>query len=155
MKSNHLLHSQYFLLLKGIQPSGGGADNSQLVRFLGLNSLNQPEAKTHPTHFSSTPPLGLTSLAASPQSPHCSLCFLFSMVLTSQDIFKKDCIHLFLETGEGREKERERNITVRDSDPVIGCLSHAPNRGPGPQPRHVPSPESTATLRFPGRRSDH
>ena len=38
------------------------------------------------------------------------------MVLTSQDIFKKDCIHLFLETGEGREKERERNITVRDSD---------------------------------------
>ena len=30
--------------------------------------------------------------------------------------------------GEGREKERERNF---------GCLLHAPNRGPGPQPRHV------------------
>ena len=35
-----------------------------------------------------------------------------------------------LERGEGREKERERNI--------YGCLSHIPNRGPNLQPRHVP-----------------
>ena len=44
----------------------------------------------------------------------------------------KDFIHLFLERGEGREEERERNINV--------CLplSHAPQWGLGPQPRHVP-----------------
>ena len=38
---------------------------------------------------------------------------------------------MFLERGEGREKERERNIHV-------GCLSHTPFWGPGLQPRHVP-----------------
>ena len=30
----------------------------------------------------------------------------------SWGFFKKDFIYLFLETGEGREKERERNISV-------------------------------------------
>ena len=33
----------------------------------------------------------------------------------------------FLESGEGREKERERSINVQDI--LIRCLSHAPNRG--------------------------
>ena len=42
--------------------------------------------------------------------------------------FKK--IYLFLERGERREKERERNI---DWLP----LTH-PNRRPGPKSRHVP-----------------
>ena len=44
---------------------------------------------------------------------------------------KKDFIYLFLERGEGREKERERNISV--------WLSlHAPEWGLGPQARHAP-----------------
>ena len=30
----------------------------------------------------------------------------------SQEIFFKDFIYLFLERGEGREKEREKNINV-------------------------------------------
>ena len=45
-------------------------------------------------------------------------------------IFFKDFIYLFLEKGEGREKERETSM--------CGCLSCTPNWGPGPQPRHVP-----------------
>ena len=39
--------------------------------------------------------------------------------------------YLFLERGEGREKELERNI-------MCDCLLHAPTWGPGPKPRHVP-----------------
>ena len=30
-------------------------------------------------------------------------------------IFKNDFIYLFLERGEGREKEKERNISVREN----------------------------------------
>ena len=50
---------------------------------------------------------------------------------------KKYFTYLFLERGEEREKEEERNINVRE-DTSISCLSHAPSWGPGPQPRHVP-----------------
>ena len=44
--------------------------------------------------------------------------------------FLKDFIYLFLERGEGKEKERDTSM--------CGCLSHAPYWGPGPQPRRVP-----------------
>ena len=50
--------------------------------------------------------------------------------------FKKYFIYLFLEHGEGREKERERETTM------CGCLLRAPHWGPGLQPRHVPDWES-------------
>ena len=47
--------------------------------------------------------------------------------------FFKDFIYLFLERGkEGREKHQCASETL------IGCLSQAPNPGPGLQPRHVP-----------------
>ena len=38
-------------------------------------------------------------------------------------------IYLFLERGEGREKERKTSM--------CGCISWTPYWGPGPQPRHV------------------
>ena len=44
--------------------------------------------------------------------------------------FLKDFIYLFLERGEGRERGRDTSM--------CDCLSHAPNLGPGLQPRHVP-----------------
>ena len=44
--------------------------------------------------------------------------------------FFKDCIYLFLERGEGREKEGRRNINV--------WLPFVHPQPPGPQPRHVP-----------------
>ena len=47
-------------------------------------------------------------------------------------LFKKDFIYLFLDRGEGREKEMERKKSMR------GCLLCAPHWGPGLQPRHVP-----------------
>ena len=50
---------------------------------------------------------------------------------TSLPILFKDFSYLFLERGEGREKERERNI-------MRGRLSCGPHWGPGLQPRHVP-----------------
>ena len=43
--------------------------------------------------------------------------------------FFKDVIYLFLERGERRERGRETS--------VCGCLSSAPNWGPGLQPKHV------------------
>ena len=43
--------------------------------------------------------------------------------------FKKDFIYLFLERGEGREKERER---------MCGCFLYNPCWEPGSQPRPVP-----------------
>ena len=45
--------------------------------------------------------------------------------------FLKDFIYLFVERGERREKERERNITVWL--PLV-----RPLWGPGLKPRHVP-----------------
>ena len=42
----------------------------------------------------------------------------------------------FFKRGKEIKKETERNIDVREKH--ISCLSHAPNQGPGPQPRHVP-----------------
>ena len=60
--------------------------------------------------------------------------------------FFKDFIYSFLERGEEREKERERNITV----------SSAPYWGPGLQPRHAPWPGiELATLWFAALRSIH
>ena len=47
-------------------------------------------------------------------------------------LFKKDFI-IYLERGEGKEKERERRETS-----LCGCPSRVPNWGPGLQPRHVP-----------------
>ena len=46
--------------------------------------------------------------------------------------FFKRFIYLFLERGEGRKKERERNFNVWLP------LVHPPTGGPGLQPRHVP-----------------
>ena len=43
--------------------------------------------------------------------------------------------YLFIEQGEVREKEGERNINVGERH-----QSFVSNRGPGPQPRHVPLP---------------
>ena len=46
--------------------------------------------------------------------------------------FLKDFIYLFLERGEGKEKERETNINV------FGCILRTPYWRPGPHPKHVP-----------------
>ena len=43
-------------------------------------------------------------------------------------IFKKDFIYLFLEKGEGKEREKHQCVVA----------SRAPYWGPSPQPRHVP-----------------
>ena len=53
--------------------------------------------------------------------------------------FLKDFIYLFLERGEGREKERERNITVREKHWSVASLT-CPDQGPNLQPSHVPWP---------------
>ena len=53
-------------------------------------------------------------------------------------IFKN--MYLFLERREGREKERERNIDVREKHQSV--YSHTcPNLGPGLHPRYVPDQE--------------
>ena len=60
--------------------------------------------------------------------PLCSLCIptLF---------FNSDFTYLFLERGEGREEERERNINVwlPLTHPLPGGVG-----GPGPQSRYMP-----------------
>ena len=58
------------------------------------------------------------------------LCLHFSLLtLLFLFIVFKHCIYLFLERGEGREKERRGTL--------IGCLTHI-QLGPGLQHRHVP-----------------
>ena len=66
-------------------------------------------------------------------------------------LFILDFIYLFLERGEwGREKHRCARETL------IGCFSHAPNRGPGPQPRRVPWPGiRPVTFQFEGWHPTH
>ena len=47
------------------------------------------------------------------------------------NVFLKGFINLFLERGEGREKERERNISVREKHQSVA--SHvSPDQGPEP-----------------------
>ena len=43
------------------------------------------------------------------------------------------------ERGEEREKERERNIGVREIHQLVASYTH-PHQGLNPQPRHVPWP---------------
>ena len=52
--------------------------------------------------------------------------------------FFKDFIFIlfFRERGKEGQGEGEEHQCARETS--FGCLSHAPNRGPGPQPRHVP-----------------
>ena len=62
----------------------------------------------------------------------------------------KDFTYLFLERGEGREKERETNINVWEKHQLVASCTH-PDWGPGPQPRHVPWPRiKPATFLFAG-----
>ena len=65
-------------------------------------------------------------------------------------------MYLFLEKWGGKEKEGERNISVRETHQLIGCLSHAPKWGPSPQPSHVAEMViELATFWFPGQHSVH
>ena len=50
--------------------------------------------------------------------------------------FKKDFMYLFLERGEGREKEGEKHPCARDTS--RSYLLHTPNWGPGPHYRPMP-----------------
>ena len=74
------------------------------------------------TFSPSTPPLPFWQLTVCSMHP-CLCYYVFSLLF-------KDCIYLFLEREEGREKE-ERNINV-------WLLLMHPHWGPGLQPRHVP-----------------
>ena len=52
-------------------------------------------------------------------------------------LFFKDFIDLFLDSREGREKERERNTDMREQHQLVASCMH-PNQGLNPQPGHVP-----------------
>ena len=111
---------------------------SVIVRYYRLHSLCCTWHPCHsfyywkivPSPFLPILPLPFLLAAISLFSVSTNLC-LFSAIF-----FIGDFVYLFLESREGRKKKRERNISVQDK--LIGCLSHAPNRGPGLQPRHVP-----------------
>ena len=51
-------------------------------------------------------------------------------------LFIRFYLFAFRESSREGESEGEKHECVRDT--VIGCLSHAPYWGSGPQPRHVP-----------------
>ena len=58
-------------------------------------------------------------------------------------------IYLFTFRKRGREGGKQGRETL-----MCGCLSHAPNQGPDPQPRHVPwLGIEPVTIRFAGRQS--
>ena len=73
--------------------------------------------------------------------------------LLSVRIFFKDSIYLFQREGKG-ERKRGRESSMWET--LVGCVSCAPNQGPGPQPRHVPwLGIKPATFWFTGQRSIH
>ena len=49
----------------------------------------------------------------------------------------KHFTYLFLERGEGREKERKRNFDVKEKHQSSASSVYS-DLGPSPQPRHVP-----------------
>ena len=64
--------------------------------------------------------------------------------------------YLFTFSKRGREGEREGEKHQCERDTSIGYLSHNPNWGPSPQPRHVPwSGIEPATFWFTGWHSIH
>ena len=79
------------------------------------------------------------------------MCGLFLASDFWKQIFLKILyLFLFLEKSEGREKERERETSM------CGCLSHAPRRGPGLQPRQCALTGNwTATICFVDQHSTH
>ena len=52
-------------------------------------------------------------------------------------MYFKDFTYLFLEQGEGREKQRERTIDVREIHGSVAAHTH-PHPGTEPQPVQVP-----------------
>ena len=56
-----------------------------------------------------------------------------------------DFIYLFSERREGREKDKERNIDVREKHQSIASPMY-PNQGPNPQPMPVPDQNRTCDL---------
>ena len=52
------------------------------------------------------------------------------------EFFKIIYLFIFREMGRQGEREGEKHWCARDTS--ISCLSHAPNWGPGLQPRHIP-----------------
>ena len=82
--------------------------------------------------------------------------YLFS--LRRQLVKKKDFIYFtFRERGKEGEREGEKQQCARDT--AISCLSHNPNWGPVPQPRHVPwlgiKLATFSSFWFTGRHSIH
>ena len=82
------------------------------------------------------------------------LCLVMSI---SYIIFSKDFIYLFIylfiysERKEGREKERERNMDVREKHSLVASCTH-PDQEPNLQPRHEPwRAIKPATFHFTGR----
>ena len=68
--------------------------------------------------------------------------------------FFKGFIYSFLERRREGEREGEQHLCARDTS--INCLLHAPNWGPGSQPRYMPWLGITvATLWFTGQHSIH
>ena len=65
-------------------------------------------------------------------------------------------LYLFTFRERGRKGEREGEKQERVRDTLIVCLSHAPNWGLGPKPRHVLGLGlEPATFQFTGYRPVH
>ena len=72
-------------------------------------------------------------------------CYKYYIPIT---FLKRFYVFIFRERGRAGERETEKHPCV--------VSSHTPNRGPGPQPSHVPwQGIQPATLWFAGRRSIH
>ena len=99
----------------------------------------------------------LTSLMSFQPCPLKKCSLYFYHVHIWRDIFqvylnflRRFYLFIYFQTEGKWERKRGRETSV------CGCLSHAPNWGPGPQPRRVPwLGIEPATLWFPGKHSLH
>ena len=83
-----------------------------------------------------------------------SICVYIWLSLFFSNNFLRTYLCIFREGGREGEREREKHPHVRETS--IDCLSHMPNWGPSPQPRHVSwLGIEPATLHFAGRYPTH